>query len=141
MEQGQPQQEALGSNRRTTACTIASKQTECDREEEIRATDGGKTDKPAEGDGEDKKNGGRRREREAFLACTRRNHETLNLFLQEVTRQGLHYTLVYQATLDADSALFVYNEMHLPIKVYKITLPQDQSSVLEVAAAGDTDLP
>lgn len=67
----------------------------------------------------------RRGRREAFLACTRRSHETLGLFLQEVARQGLQYSLAYQATLDADTALFVYNEMHLPIKVYRITLPED----------------
>ena len=80
---------------------------EYNSEEDMGATDGGGLGKP-----------------EAFLACTRRNHETLSLFLQEVTRQGLHYTLVFQASMDADTALFVYNEIHLPVKVYKITLPQ-----------------
>lgn len=136
---GQPQQEALGRTGKTTAGTISSKGMECDREDEMKADDGEKPDEPAEGNGEDRKNGGGQGEREAFLACTRRNHETMNLFLEEVTRQGLHYTLVYQATLDADTALFVYNEMHLPIKIFKITLPQDQGTVLEDAAAGDTD--
>lgn len=74
---------------------------------------------------DDRRDGVGRGEREAFFACTRRSHETLGLFLQEVTRQGLHYSLAYQATLDADTGLFVYNENHLPVKVYRITLPQD----------------
>lgn len=79
-----------------------------------------------------------RRRREAFFACTRRSHETLGLFLQEVTRQGLHYSLAYQATMDADTALFVYNEIHLPIKVYRIILPQDHCVTLGSAGAADT---
>lgn len=78
-----------------------------------------------------------RRRREAFFACTRRNHETLSLFLQEVVNQGLQYSLAYQATLDADTALFVYNEIHLPIKVYRITLPQDHCGTSKCAVAAD----
>ncbi|KAK8400536.1 hypothetical protein O3P69_003297 [Scylla paramamosain] len=99
-ERGHLQQEPLRGNGRKG----------CSSEEEVRATNGGGPGK-----------------QEAFLACTRRSHETLSLFLQEVTRQGLHYTLVFQATMDADTALFVYNEIHLPVKVYKITLPQEDT--------------
>ncbi|MPC61601.1 hypothetical protein E2C01_055675 [Portunus trituberculatus] len=99
-EQRQPQQEAQRD----------SGEKGCNSEEEMRATDGGGL-----------------RKQEAFLACTRRSHETLSLFLQEVTRQGLQYTLVFQASMDADTALFVYNEIHLPVKVYKITLPREDT--------------
>ncbi|KAK8723168.1 hypothetical protein OTU49_011875 [Cherax quadricarinatus] len=64
-------------------------------------------------------------EREAYIACTRRNQETLSVFLEEVQHQGLSHTLVYQATLGTDTALFLYNETHLPVKIYKITLPHN----------------
>ncbi|KAK3871761.1 hypothetical protein Pcinc_023106 [Petrolisthes cinctipes] len=60
--------------------------------------------------------------REAYLACTRRSQETMLVFLEEAGKAGLTTELVYQNCLDADRALFVYNEMHLPIKVYKLTL-------------------
>ena len=136
-EREQPQQESLRGSRGTTAVIRGNlKEKKCGNEEVVRSTDGEKSDKPAKDNEENRNNGGGRREREAFLACTRRNHETMSLFLQEVTRQGLHYTLVYQATLDADTALFVYNEIHLPIKVYKITLPQDQGTDMEAEDTG-----
>lgn len=88
--------------------------------------------------GDDRKCESGRGRREAFLACTRRSQETLGLFLQEVARQGLEYNLAYQATLDADTALFVYNEVHLPIKVYRVTLPEDHCVTLGSGAAVDT---
>ncbi|XP_071532353.1 uncharacterized protein [Panulirus ornatus] len=66
-------------------------------------------------------------EREAFIACTRRSQETVGVFLEEVSRQGLQHKLVYQATLDTHTALFLYNETHLPVKIYRITLLQEPS--------------
>lgn len=116
-----PQQNPEKDSERQTAENGGSLEgKEHDSEEETVAN--GRTSRESGGD----RNGEvRRGRREAFLACTRRSHETLGLFLQEVARQGLQYSLAYQATLDADTALFVYNEMHLPIKVYRITLPED----------------
>ncbi|XP_050737508.1 protein-lysine N-methyltransferase EEF2KMT-like [Eriocheir sinensis] len=120
-EPDDPQQNPEKDNERQTAGNGGSLEgKEHDSEEETVAD--GRTSREPGGD----RNGEvRRGRREAFLACTRRSHETLGLFLQEVARQGLQYSLAYQATLDADTALFVYNEMHLPIKVYRITLPED----------------
>lgn len=64
-----------------------------------------------------------KREREAFIACTRRKQETLNTFLEEVTHQGLHYTLAFQASLNTDTSLFLYDESYKPVKIYRIFLP------------------
>ena len=62
--------------------------------------------------------------RAAYIACTRRNQETISEFLKELDTQNLSYDLVYQITFDAETAVFGYNESHLPVKVYKITLWQ-----------------
>ncbi|XP_045608726.2 protein-lysine N-methyltransferase EEF2KMT [Procambarus clarkii] len=85
--------------------------------------DGGATNDKNEKLERDQTEGPGRREREAFIACTRRSQETLAVFLEEVRQQGLVYSLVFQATLDTDTALFLYNEAHLPVKIYRITLP------------------
>ncbi|KAF2365444.1 S-adenosyl-L-methionine-dependent methyltransferase [Trinorchestia longiramus] len=61
-------------------------------------------------------------ERSAYIACTRRDPETISEFLAALKAENLNHSIVYQATLDAESALFVYNESHIPVKIYKITL-------------------
>lgn len=111
---------------------------EYDSEGYKKAADEGTSRKPGDFKRDDRKGEVGRERREAFFACTRRSHETLGLFLQEVARQGLHYSLAYQATLDADTALFVYNEIHLPIKVYRITLPHDHCVTSGCTAVADT---
>ncbi|KAK7071067.1 Protein fam86a [Halocaridina rubra] len=66
-------------------------------------------------------------ERAAYIACTRRTLETVNLFLDEVTKQGLSHSLVYQSTLDTDTFLFLYNETHLPVKIFKLILAPENT--------------
>ncbi|XP_066973384.1 protein-lysine N-methyltransferase EEF2KMT-like [Macrobrachium rosenbergii] len=65
-------------------------------------------------------------DRVAYIACTRRSHETMALFLEEVAKQGLAHSLVYQATLDTDTFLFLYNETHMPVKIYRLSLPEEE---------------
>lgn len=60
--------------------------------------------------------------RVAYIACTRRNNETMAEFLSALQAENLEYLLVYQATLDTESAVFVYNEFYIPVKIYKITI-------------------
>ena len=61
------------------------------------------------------------KDRKAFVACTRRNRETLSEFLEEVTKQGLRYEEIYQTTLDREESLFGFDESHVPIKIFKLT--------------------
>ncbi|KAL7635078.1 UNVERIFIED_CONTAM: hypothetical protein RMT77_014063 [Armadillidium vulgare] len=58
----------------------------------------------------------------AFVACTKRDRETLSDFLNEITRQGLRFKIVYQATLGKDEALFSLDESYKPVIIYQITL-------------------
>ena len=64
-----------------------------------------------------------------YLACTRRNTDTMEYFLGVLKEEGLAYKVVYQATLDTESALFVYNEIHIPIKIYKISMIEETKSL------------
>ena len=67
----------------------------------------------------------------AYIACTRRNNETITEFLAALSEEDLDYSIVYQATLDTESALFVYNESHIPVKVYKVTFSPKQPQTTE----------
>ncbi|XP_063598011.1 protein-lysine N-methyltransferase EEF2KMT-like [Penaeus indicus] len=64
-------------------------------------------------------------EKAAYIACTRRTHETMGVFLEEVARQGLAYKQIYQSSLDIHHAVFSINETHRPVKVFKITLTSE----------------
>ncbi|XP_076036157.1 uncharacterized protein LOC143022080 [Oratosquilla oratoria] len=58
--------------------------------------------------------------KEAFIACTRRNQDTLNTFLTALNAESLQHQLVYQT--NSETALFGYNESYMPVKVFRIRI-------------------
>lgn len=72
-------------------------------------------------------NGGKSREKvspqpKAYVACTKRNQETIAGFLTELTNQGLTYKTIFQTTLGREESLFAFDESYKPVKIFEITL-------------------
>ncbi|CAL4161153.1 unnamed protein product, partial [Meganyctiphanes norvegica] len=74
---------------------------------------------------DEKENGDQNpRGREAFIACTRRSRETIEVFTLELSKQELEYEVFHQAFLNKEEAIFETNETYHPIKIYRISLPK-----------------